>query len=468
MQPSVWQMGMERLVSQHRPFQLSRFVVVAAVAALGVVGTAANGVAASSATGPVSTVPATNTPRLMTTGTAEQIRQIVQCGSTMYAVGTFTEIARGNIKYIRGGAFSFSATAPYKVTGWDPEVNGTVSSIAFNGANCADAYLGGKFKTIGGTTVKNIAEVDTTTGAVVTSFKSSANAAVYTLLGWNGHLLTGGAFTSINGSAADPYFTSLNPTTGRNDNYLALAISGHYVYTDDSRTPSGTNPTRVYNQQLSNDGTRDLIEGDFTSVGGQPRQQIAMLDLGATNVTTDAWYAPEFNANCAVDLSFYARAASWSPDDSMVYVATTGYKPANGPGFNTGQPRAGLCDAAVAFPSTSTTVNHLWINYTGCDSLFSTAADASTAYFGGHERWIDNPDGCDHAGPGAISAPGMVGLSPTDGSMTLNPTRGRGMGADDMLVTSAGLWIANDNFDGANQCGGVAGHAGLCFLPYTS
>jgi len=27
------------------------------------------------------------------------------------------------------------------------------------------------------------------------------------------------------------------------------------------------------------------------------------------------------------------------------------------------------------------------VNYTGCDSLYSAAADASAAYFGGHERY---------------------------------------------------------------------------------
>jgi hypothetical protein len=34
-----------------------------------------------------------------------------------------------------------------------------------------------------------------------------------------------------------------------------------------------------------------------------------------------------------------------------------------------------------------------------------------------------------------------------------------------MLRTSAGLWIASDNFDGSVTCGGVPGHAGICFLP---
>jgi hypothetical protein len=37
-----------------------------------------------------------------------------------------------------------------------------------------------------------------------------------------------------------------------------------------------------------------------------------------------------------------------------------------------------------------------------------------------------------------------------------------------MLLTSAGLWIASDNFGGNTSCGGKSGFSGLCFLPYTS
>src|SRR6185437_8804878 len=42
---------------------------------------------ASAQTGPVSPVPATGTPALAPTGVTEQVRQLVECGGTMYAVG---------------------------------------------------------------------------------------------------------------------------------------------------------------------------------------------------------------------------------------------------------------------------------------------------------------------------------------------------------------------------------------------
>jgi hypothetical protein len=62
----------------------------------------------------------------------------------------------------------------------------------------------------------------------------------------------------------------------------------------------------------------------------------------------------------------------------------------------------------------------------------------------------------------------MEGLDPATGNLTFNPTRDRGLGADDMLVTSGGLWIASDNSDGSSSCGGVYGYAGICFLPYSA
>jgi hypothetical protein len=461
----------------HRGFRyLGRTGAVAVAAVLSLAGFAGISQAAPPPTGPVSGTPVTNTPHFpAVTSSTEEIRQIAQCGNTMYAVGTFTDVRREGNAYTRSNVFSFSASNPYTVTSWAPSVNGTVNTIAFNGSNCADAYLGGQFTSINGTAVKNIAEVDTTTGNVVTAFGHSAGGQVETLLGVGGHILAGGYYTSINGSAADPYMTSLNPTTGKDDGFVSLNISGNYQFPGVS-----SNATRVYNQELSHSGTLDLVMGDFTSVGGQPRQQIFMLNLATSPATVTPWTSPEWDGSqgeatpanptngypyeCATVEPFYIQAAAWSPDDSTIYIGTTGYHPNGWPVGGT--PRNGLCDAAAAFPATQGPVLHEWVNYTGCDSLYAAAADASTAYFGGHERWSSNPNACDGQGPGAIVAPGMEGLSPATGLLTFNPTRDRGLGADDMLVTSAGLWIASDNLDGSQMCGGVQNLAGLCLLPY--
>jgi hypothetical protein len=427
--------------------------------------------------GAVPLAAANGTPTLVDTGTTEQVRQLVDCGGIMYAVGTFTEIKQGSTTYTRDNAFSFSDTAPFAVTSWDPGVNGTVDTIAFNNGDCSTAYLGGHFSSVGGAAAKNIAAVDATSGALVPGFKDNASGEVETLAVANGHLLAGGAFKGINGSTADPYFASLSPATGGDDGFAHLGISGHYSFPG-----VDSNPTKVYNQQISHSGTLDLVEGDFTSVGGQGRQQIFMLDLSGPTAQVTGWSSAEFDGSkgnlphgyayqCWHTESFYVRAAAWSPDDSTVYLADTGFQPWN---WSSGSPRIGLCDSVSAFPSTQAEVTHEWINYTGCDSLYSVAADSSAVYVGGHERWADNSDGCNHQGPGAIPAPGLGAFNPSNGALITNASgtagllsRSRGRGADDLLVTSTGLWVASDNFGGNTSCDGSPGHAGICFLPYS-
>jgi hypothetical protein len=418
-----------------------------------------------------SATPASGTPQLAYSGTpvAENVRQLVQCGGKMYAVGTFSLIKRYSTTYPRSNVFSFSATSPFAMTSWAPTVNGTVNSIALS-PDCSTAYLGGAFTSVNGTTVKDIAAVSTSTGAVITTFGHSAGGQVETLAVYKTHLLAGGYYTSINGSSANPYMTSLSLSTGKDDGFIHLGISGSYYFCGTTRCTS-SNPTRVYNQQLSHGGTLDLVEGDFTSVGGLSRQQAFMLNLSGSTAVVTSWTSAEFSTACWYTQPFYLQAAAWSPNDSTVYVGTTGYHPYNMPTGAT--PRTGLCDAAASFPAAQQAVSHAWINYTGCDSLYSAGADASAAYFAGHERWSQNPDDCDAAGPGAISAPGFEGLSLTNGNLIFNPTRSRGQGADDILVTSAGVWIASDNgfwsgstWYGSSACGGVYGHAGICFLPY--
>ena len=433
--------------------------LVAGAAVIMAAGVAAPALASVSAT------PASGTPQLYPNGTTETVRQLVQCGATMYAVGTFTQIQQGasGPVYTRNNVFSFSATSPFTITSWAPNVNGTVNTIAFNGTSCSTAYIGGKFSSVNGSPATNIAAISTSNGALVTGFAHSASGQVETIASHGGHLLTGGYFTSINGSSAHKYMASLNPSTGKDDGFVNMNISGNYQYCNSSGTQcAASNGTRVYNQQISHGGTLDLVEGDFTSAGGRARQQIFMLNLSGTTAAVTGWTSSEFNEHCWFSEPFYLRAASWSPDDSTVYIATTGFHLYN---WNGSYPLTGICDVAGAYPATQASVSHNWLNYTGCDSLYATTADSSTAYFGGHERWSQNPNGCDFQGTGGITAPGMEGLSPSNGLLTFNPTRSRGNGADDMLVTGAGLWIASDNYQNSVMCGGVSGHAGICFLP---
>jgi len=415
------------------------------------------------AAGPVSSKPATGTPSLTKTASHSQvIRQLVQCGGTMYAVGSFSQITKSGTVFSRNNIFSFKATAPYTVTSWNPNVDGVVNSIALT-SNCAHAYIGGSFHTVHGTAAHNIAEIRTDNGTVVTRWRHRASAEINTLLLAGKHLLAGGKFTFINGSGAHRYYASLSPSTGSVDGYLNLNISGHYVY-------AGVvgNDTQVYNQQLSPAGGHVLVEGIFTSVGGKPRQQIFMLNLSSRHGNVSGWNSAEFSHHCADKHPFYVTAAAWAPGASKVYVADTGFAPF---GWKNTFPLTGLCDAVAAFPGTRTGgLAHIWVNYSGCDSFYSVAADSGAVYAAGHPRWGDNAKGCNKAGPGSVPDRGMQGHNPATGR-TMVTSSGKARytmsraNADDMLRTRAGLWIASTDRFGSSWCNGVGGHAGICFLP---
>ncbi len=413
----------------------------------------------------------------------EVVRQLVQCGGKMYAVGRFSSINQGSTDYTRNNIISFSAKAPHTLTSWAPDVNGQVNSIAFNGTNCSRAYIGGDFTSVDGTAVENIAEISTSSGNVIPAFGHSANFEVWTIQPVEGHLLVGGDFRYINGSH-NPFMASLNPSTGKDDGFLDLNISGDYQYCAMGGSPCAkSHHSEVYRQQLSHGGTLDLVEGHFTSVGGLPRQQIFMLNVGGSKATVTGWTSPEWDGSdpsaypdyqCWPSEAFYIRTAAWSPDDSTVYIATTGFHPAQ-----TSAHPGGLCDAVAAFPATQSSVTHNWVEYSGCDSYYTVDADNAAVYAAGHPRWADNPNGCNKEGTGATADAGLQGLNPSNGDVEFNSsgtakytmTRDN---ADYMTITSGGLWIGSVNRYTVNRCGdlkGAAGHnaadhAGICFLPY--
>ena len=424
-----------------------------AVAAMAAVLLAMHGSPASAATGPVQQNPADWTPQMVAPAGAGYVRQLTPCGGTMYAVGTFSQFkspADGGATFTRNNAMSFSGTTG-KLTAFNPNTNGIVNTIALDPANCGTAWIGGKFTTVGGQAATNVAAVDAATGALKTAFKHSANGQVNALLFTHDRLLVGGNFTTINGVARSR-LASLNPTTGVPDSYLTLGLSGNY--------PGATNPTRGYNFTLSHNGSQVLVTGDFTAVGGVHREQVFQLDLGTTTASLNGWTSTDFYVHCSDTLPFYIQDATYSTDDARVYIATTGYKQPNDP------LHTGVCDATAAYPNTASTVSRTWVNYTGCDSLLSVVADASTVYVGGHQRWLNNENGCDAAGTGAVSRPGIGGISPATGRATSwNPTRSRGVGADDLVLAFNGLWIGSDDKNGATQCGREY-HPGICYLPY--
>jgi hypothetical protein len=397
---------------------------------------------ATPASARVSVTPAPWTPAV--TSPNATVRQLVQCGSTMFAVGSFSTVQQGGHTYTRKNAFSFNANNG-AVTTWNPNVNGEVNSIAVS-ANCRRAFLGGTFTFLRGRTVANLAADSTRSSAVIMRFQHNVNGLIDTvaLVNDGKDLMVGGHYTEINGVKRS-FLSAIGARFG--------VVSGYFKQTISGTLPGANNETLIYNQQVSPQGNQLLIEGDFTKIAGHHREQIAELTLTSHSARLNGWGNSTLSsAHCRKAEQFYVRSATFSPDQKTVYLATTGYRG-----------HSPYCDAAVALTNTAP-ATAVWINKTGGDSLFSVAASADGVYIGGHQRWADNPDGLNSCETTCVNRPGVGEISTTSGLATSwNPTRSRGHGADDMLITRRGLWIASDTFQGAVDCGGVA-HPGICFL----
>ena len=406
-------------------------------------------------------------PTAGTDGSIEEVRQIVQCGDLMYAVGRFNRVRNpgSSAEIIRTNAFSFRATAPHTITSWAPRITGQVDTVAC-GTDGSFVLLGGSMRSINGVAVRNLAKVSTSTGAALRYPLGPdgrvAHIEVVTDAGGTRHLLVGGFFPG--------YLRSVGPASGKADGYRLPAISGTYQYP--GVVP---HPTRIWNMSVSPNGRAVLMTGVFTSVGGQRHEQIFRLNLTAGAATVSAWTPRQLFRHCATTYPFYARDAAWSPDMTRIYTATTGYltyEEEKVPPAQRSGTRVGPCDATIAYPATQTAFDKfLWINYTGCDSLYSVAADATTVYSGGHQRWVNNGSACDRAGPGSAVSPGLSHVNSSDGRNQGGAPRGRGIGAQDLLRTRAGLWIASDNAGNSSACGTRAdgslerNRMGICFLP---
>jgi hypothetical protein len=308
-------------------------------------------------------------------------------------------------------------------------------------------YAGGAFSSVstpagvspGGTFARgNIVAFNATTGVVGTTFAPSVNGEVWALASDGTSLWIGGTFTSVNGTARRGV-AKLNPATGANTGYLNLSISGSVT--------ANAGPVEVYRFAVNPAGTRLVAVGNFTSVGGQTRYRAFMLTLGATSGTVNAWYYPPLQNLCrAGSLPDYMRDVDFSPDGSWFAFVSTGFIPQPG-----GVGRD-LCDAAARFETNSANpASPTWINYTGGDTLHSVAATDAAVYVQGHQRWLNNPQGSNAPGPGAVSRPGIGAINPSTGlALAWNPTKERGVGGKDLYVTSQDLWVGSDT----NRIGG--------------
>jgi PKD domain len=391
----------------------------------------------------VSAVPAKYTPDV-NNGVVYSIGQV---GSTVFIGGTFTSVSpnKATTTFADNYIAAFTAGTGVLNTGFAPTLDGAVQTI-IPGPTAGTVYIGGDFKTVDGVKAR-IALLNASTGALVPGWRAPAiNAKVTRLVLSGGQLYVGGYFSTVNALPRNGLAT-LNPTTGAVNSYFTLPFTGHHNYLTQCNPRFSTCADAAVGVKafdINPAGTEMVAIGNFTSVAGLSRDQIAVINLGPTAPTVNAtWATQAFTAECSANaFDSYIRDVQFSPDGSYFVVVATGASGTNLDGTNSS------CDSASRYEATGTGTNirPTWIDYTGRDSLWSVAVTGTAVYVGGHERWLNNTKGLDGAQEGAVPRPGVAAMDPTNGlPLAWNPGRNpRGAGAYSLLATSDGLYVGSD------------------------
>ena len=387
----------------------------------------------------VSAVPAAFTPNI-DDGVTHAITQV---GSWIVVGGTFTHVTPhgSSTAVVRTYVLAFDQTTGALDTAFAPVLDGEVRSVQ-PGPTANTVYVGGAFSNVNGKKSKSLALLSLSTGTAVSGFVAPAmNGSLYTMRTSAGRLFIGGSFTTVSGVTHDGLAT-VSSTTGALDPYVNVQLTGHHNYQPGGTGVSGSVGARA--MDISPNGTRAVVLGNFKDANGVLHDQIVMLDLGASSGVIDPnWNTSQFTAACFASLfDSYVEDVDFSPDGSYFAIAATGGKGVNTDGTN------GLCDTASRWTTsdTGTNVKPVWVDYTGTDTFWSIAVTGTAVYVGGHERWVNNFKGPNKAGEGAVPRPGIAALDPVNGMpFSWNPGRNpRGAGAYALLATSSGLYVGSD------------------------
>jgi hypothetical protein len=373
-----------------------------------------------------SAVPAVATPNV----NDGRVFGIAQVGTTMIIGGTFTQVAGQP----RGYVAAFNKTTGV-LTSFAPALNGYVNQV-LPGPNDHSVYVAGAFTTVNGTADSFVSLLDLNTGQRVSGFNPPSfqyNEAKDIVVRGN-RLYVAGSFTKV-GGVAHRGLVSLNATTGALDPFVGVAFTGHHNDSG-SGAQGAVGPSDI---DATPDGSKLIAVGNFRYADGLLRNQVAIINLtGASAQVQGDWATTRYAPYCfswAFDQT--VRGVSMSPDGSFFVIASTG-------GGNPGT----LCDAAARFETNATgsEIQPTWIDQSGGDTLWGVTITNTAVYVGGHNRWMNNPNGVDHAQPGAVPRAGLMALDVKTGRpFKWNPGRvPLGVAVFALLATDDGLWLGSD------------------------
>jgi hypothetical protein len=430
------------------------FLTVSPLALLGSSVSQARAVNADHADQVVSVDPKRGTPHAMDGA----VLSMTQVGDEIVAAGTFTSVSPADTftdtsdDLTRHGMFAFDATTGVIDPSFNPDLAGEVRSVDTDGTY---VYAAGSFTSVGGSAARKRLVKLTMGGTPVTAFKAVPDAVANEVVVRGSRVYVGGGFKSVRSrSVTYPVgrLAALDATRGTPLDVVDATFAG--VYNPDAKHPGTTNVKRF---DVTADGSRLLAIGNFATVNGRAHNQIVMFDTSGATATLMPWKTNRFarsHSVCAGVYDTFTRDVDFSPDGSYYVVSTTG-------AFRGGAGSSTMCDTTSRWETDQTGNDPTWISYTGGDTTYGVAVTGSAVYVGGHMRYQNNPFQGDQAGPGAVPREGIAALDPVNGlPLSWNPGRDRGVGAQALLATSAGLWVGSDTTLFHNQRRGR-----IAFLP---
>ncbi len=355
--------------------------------------------------------------------------------------GDFTSVAdaSGQNRVRRTNIFAFNSVNG-TILNWAPQLDAPVLALAPGDGN--SVYVGGSFQKVNGVAERGLARLSLTDGSRYPGFFATANwGDIRSVINKNGWLYAAGSFSAING-ATRVGLARVNAATGAVDSTFDLKLAA----------PKLTR-VKMEDMAITSDGGRLAVVGAVQQVAGQPRAQMFIVDTNVTPAKLDSWYTDAYTKPCRVGFETYLRGIDFDPTNTYAVVVATGRMSGNGL----------MCDSAARFELAGGGLHKpTWVNYTGGDSLYSVSATGSAIYVGGHQRWMDNPQGHESKGPGAVDRSGIAAIDPITGKATdWNPGRKpRGVGARALLATPYGLLVGSDT----ENLGGER-HSRLGLLP---
>lgn len=371
-----------------------------------------------------SAVPSSKTPNVDN----GNVQTIIKVGDTMVMGGKFTKVDGKTYNHVA----AFDAKTGSLSNSFNPSVNGLVYSIA-PGPNNHSVYVGGDFTKIDGKDVTNLALLDLNTGEISSGWNTPKfdYGQVRDLVLRKSRLYVAGTFGHVGGKKHHG-LAALDAKSGNVDSFMSVQLSGQH----NSETTGWVGPRRF---DVTKDGRRMAVVGNFTHADDKHREQLAMIDLTGDSAEVDSnWATDRYEPTCfSWAFSDTVRGVEFSPDGSYFVVNSTG-------GGNPGT----LCDAAAKWKTDahSTNLQPDWVSEAGGDSLRGVTITDSAIFIGGHQRWGNDPLGVDQAKPGAVPRAGLAALDPVSGRpLHWNPGRvPKGHWVYTFLATSKGVWLGSD------------------------